>query len=263
MSSRTPNNGRNATPMVSIIIPVLSFSPQRNVKYFFLKDSGVGELLASIKRNVSLPHETILVVNNRDDDNLVAIARDSSLVDKFCINSVNVGVARAWNMGAMMAEGDILCWSNDDVIVGPGAVERLAEVLMSDDGVGEVGAEGGIRHMSGPDAGRPLRMIESSRVEEADEISGYFFMTKRRVFHEIGGFDNYYSPCFYEETDYSFAVRARGYKCLVVPNVDLQHQKMHGVSAKRVDVSYLGRIERTDHITTRNHEYFVRKWNLV
>jgi GT2 family glycosyltransferase len=249
-------------PKLSIIIPVLSYDPQRNLKYLFLKDSGVGELLSSIKKNVTVPHETILVVNNQDDENLVAIARDQSLVTKYCINSVNVGVARAWNMGAMMAEGDILCWSNDDVIVGPGAVERLVEVLESDPSVGEVGAHGGMRYMRGPNSGHCERMIESDRVEEADEISGYLFLTKRSVFEEVGGFDNSFTPAFYEEIDYSFKVRAKGYKCLVVPGVDVKHRKMHGVSAKRVAVDYLGRTERTDEITRRNHEYFVRKWKL-
>jgi GT2 family glycosyltransferase len=262
MSGSASPNGRVVRPRVSIIIPVLSFDPQRNAKYFFLKDSGVGELLESIKRHVSLPHETIIVVNNKDDANLVKIAQDTSVVTKYCINSVNVGVARAWNMGAMMAEADVLCWSNDDVVIGPGAIERLLDVLMSDDRVGEVGAHGGMRHMSGPQAGHCARMIEAPDIEEADEISGYFFMTKRHVFEEVGGFDNFYSPCFYEEIDYSFKVRARGYKCVVVPGVDIQHRRMHGVSAKRVDVSYLGKTERTDHITTRNHEYFVKKWNL-
>jgi GT2 family glycosyltransferase len=249
-------------PKLSIIIPVLSYEPQRNLKYLFLKDSGVGELLSSIRRHVTVPHETILVINNREDENLLALARDESRVTKYCINSVNVGVARAWNMGAMMAEGDILCWSNDDVVVGSGAVERLIEVLESDATAGEVGAHGGKRFMSGPRAGHCERMIESDRVEEADEISGYFFLTKRHVFEEVGGFDNAMTPCFYEEIDYSFKVRAKGYKCLVVPGVDIAHRKMHGVSAKKVDVQYLGRTERTDEISRRNHEYFVRKWNL-
>jgi GT2 family glycosyltransferase len=251
------------TPEISIIIPVLSYAPQRNLRYSYLRDSGIRQLLESIRDNVSLPHETIVVVNNGDDQDLQALVRDPSLVTKYCVNSVNVGVARAWNMGAMMAEGEILCWSNDDVVVGKGAIERLVEVLRADPRVGEVGPHGGLRYLSGPKAGQCERMIGKKAIEEAHEISGYFFLTKRHVFEEVGPFDNSYTPCFFEEIDYSFAVRAGGYKCLVVPGIEIAHRKMHGVSAKRTTVEFFDRAERTDAITERNHAYFVRKWKLV
>ena len=105
-------------------------------------------------------------------------------------------------------------------------------------------------------------MVGTEAIEEAHEISGYLFLTKRHVFDEVGGFDSNYTPCFYEEIDYSFAVRALGYKCLVVPGVDVAHRRMHGVSAKRVAVEYFGKSEMTDAVTQRNHDYFVRKWRL-
>src|SRR5206468_3010427 len=54
---------------------------------------------------------------------------------------VNRGVAKGWNAAARAAHGDILCFANDDLELGPGALRLLWEALEHPDAgvVGPVG----------------------------------------------------------------------------------------------------------------------------
>ncbi len=247
------------TPRVSFIVASLEARRTENPRYHSNKSTSVADLLFSIKENVTLSHETVLVVNDHQNEELVELATRRDLVTKSCVNSTNVGVARAWNMGAMMAEGANLCWVNDDVVIGEGAIERLCEVLESSDSIGEVGPQGALRVRSGPLRGLPERRVGLAAVEEADEISGFLFVIKSPVFHEVGGFDINYTPAFYEEIDISFAIRKLGYRCLVVPGLRITHGK-HGVSGGRTTITYFDRTVESDQLTNTNHLYFVRKW---
>ena len=84
--------------MLSIIIPAWQVSA--------LGSAPIEALLDSIKGSLSLPHEVIVVCNSQDPG-LAEFVRTSPVVTRYCLNSTNVGVARAWNMGAHMAEGDV------------------------------------------------------------------------------------------------------------------------------------------------------------
>jgi GT2 family glycosyltransferase len=176
-------------------------------------------------------------------------------VQKFCINSVNVGVPRAWNMGAMMAEGEFLCFANDDVEIGAGGLEPLVEALRADPRAGEAGPKGGLWDAagSGPRVGLEV-------TEEAEEISGFFFVLKRPVFDEVGGFDVNYTPAWFEEIDMSFRVRSRGYRCLVVPQANVRHHPHYGVSSNRDPIDFFHRRISAEELYTRNREYFERRW---
>jgi GT2 family glycosyltransferase len=168
---------------------------------------------------------------------------------------VNVGVARAWNMGAELAEGEALCFVNDDVEVGKGAVEALYEVLMSTQGVGQVGPRGARWR-----AGAHQSWVGEKAIEEADAISGFMFLIRNDLFRQIGGFDVQYTPAGLEEIDMSYEIRRRGHKCLVVPNLAIHHHHHHGVSAYRTDIAYLGKTIDTESLHQRNLRYFLAKW---
>jgi GT2 family glycosyltransferase len=213
-------------------------------------------VLENLAQNISINHEVIVVCNGNDPE-LVAFVEGHPGIHKYCLNSVNVGVSRAWNMGAMLAEGQHLCFLNDDVEVGKGGMERLVEVLESEDNIGEVGPAGGKWEgvSSGPRVGK-------DKVEEADEISGFCFVIKGSIFRNVGGFDISYTPAGFEEIDMSFMIRKKGYRCLVVPNIPITHYGKHGVSAMSVDIEYLNKKINTKELHERNKEIFRKKWCL-
>ncbi len=240
-------------PKVSFIIPVLHLKRPLNKARFFMPRYTLPEVLRDLHNNVSLPHEVIVVCNGQDTE-LVQFVTNHPNIDKYCINSVNVGVARSWNMGAEMAEGDILCYINDDVAVGKQSIESLCDLL--DDGqVGEVGPAGSywanLQHHSYAEGTQPV---------EADVISGFCFLVRVATFRQIGGFDVEYSPAGYEEIDFSFRVRQAGLRCVVHPCVDIKHFHHHGVSAQKVDIAYLHKTIDTEALHAKNTAYFRRKW---
>jgi GT2 family glycosyltransferase len=239
---------------VSFIIPVLHLKRPKNVSRFFLRRYTLEDVLRDLVQNVGLSSETIVVCNGTDPE-LRQFVQADRRIQKFCINSVNVGVARAWNMGAQLAEGEALCFVNDDVEIGKGAVESLYEVLMSTPGGGQVGPRGARWR-----AGAHERWVGEKTIEEAHAVSGFMFLIRGDLFRQIGGFDVQYTPAGFEEIDMSFEIRRRGGKCLVVPNLPIHHHHHHGVSAYRTDIAYLGKSIDTDSLHERNRRYFLAKW---
>lgn len=240
-------------PKVSFIIPVLHLKRPLNKARFFMPRYTLPDVLNDLRNNVSLPHEVIVICNGQDPE-LVQFVASHAHIDKYCINSVNVGVARSWNMGAEMAEGEILCYLNDDVALGKYSVESLCD-LLEQDGVGEVGPAGSywvnLQHHSYAEGTQPV---------EADVISGFCFLLRATIFRQLGGFDIEYSPAGYEEIDFSFRIRQAGLKCMVHPSVNIKHFHHHGVSAQKVNIHYLNRTIDTEALYAKNTAYFRRKW---
>src|SRR3989339_1277981 len=114
--------------LVSIIIPTIPRKKLESLKTLVKKRFLLEDCLRELKKNVTLEHEIILLVNGEEDPKFVGHCRALG-ADKSIVTSTNCGVPRAWNMGAQMAEGEYLCWVNDDVEVGPGGLEGLLAVL--------------------------------------------------------------------------------------------------------------------------------------
>jgi GT2 family glycosyltransferase len=239
---------------LSFIIPVLHLKRPVNAKRFFMPRYTLPDVLRDLHDNVTLPHEVIVVCNSRDRE-LVEFVSSHPHIDKYCLNSVNVGVARSWNMGADMAEGEALCFVNDDVEVGKGGAEGLFDALIGTDNVGQVGPMGALWN-----GAEHLRYVGEAAIEEADAISGFLFMLREKAFRQVGGFDPAYSPAGFEEIDMSFALREQGWKCLVVPGLEIKHHHHHGVSSYRSKVAYLGKEIDTEALHQRNKAYFINKW---
>jgi GT2 family glycosyltransferase len=158
-------------------------------------------------------------------------------------------------MGAEMAEGGILCFVNDDVEIGPGAIERLCDLLDGRDDVGQTGPEGSFWKGS-----RHERFVEGPEVQEADVVSGFLFLLRAAVLRRMGGFDVAYTPAGFEEIDMSFALRAAGLKCLVVPGLNVKHHHHHSVSSYRSTIRYLSTEIDTETLHARNKAHFESKW---
>lgn len=244
----------NKESLISFIIPVLHYQRPLNKKRFFMPSSNIKNLLDDLSQNVSVPFE-IIVICNSTDPILVEFISKSDLIDKKIFLNMNSGVPRSWNIGANFAESKYLCFVSDDVRVGEYATEKIIEVLESDESVGEAGPKGDLYK-----DGLPLRYVGQDKEEFSDVISGFFFITRQNVYKTVGGFDNFYSPAGYEEVDFSFAVRAHGWKCKVVPNLNIKHNEYHGVSAFRTNIKYLGQEIDTHTLHERNKEYFMKKW---
>jgi len=241
--------------LVSIIVPVLELKRKRRLRYPLAPRRNISDLLEDLVKTEGVETEVIVVCNSREDDLVGLIAADSR-VDKYCLNSVNAGVARSWNMGAMMAEGEFLCFLNDDVAIKHDSIAILRDALTARDDIGQVGPEGALWTDL-----EPGRYVGQEDMEEADAISGYAFMVKRPVFDQAGGFDVTYTPAGVEEIDFSFSVREAGYKCLVVPRSGITHHGTSGVSSMDTTIDYFNSSIGTFELSKRNRAIFRKKWS--
>ena len=239
---------------LSIIIPVLHFTRPLNKKRFFMPRQTIADTLADIQKNVTVPHEVIIICNGQDRELLDFISKHPA-VTRYAINSQNAGVARSWNMGAQLALGETLCYLNDDVSIGKNALETLCKHLDDHPEIGEIGPAGSFwkncEHHNYAESVSPI---------EADVVSGFCFLIKTKLFHELGGFDINFTPAGCEEIDLSYRVRQAGYKCVVYPDLDIKHFHHHGVSAQKVDIHYLGEVIDTETLHKINSAYFKKKW---
>jgi GT2 family glycosyltransferase len=177
---------------------------------------------------------------------------------------VNRGVAPGWNAAAGAAGGDVLVFTNDDVVLGPRSLEVMARALREHAKAGVVGPVG-----SHWDIARGVHVgwadvdgLHAGEVRSCDVVSGWLFATRRDVFDRVGGFDERYAPCSFEEVDFCTAVRNRlGLECLAVGGVEHEHGTA-GISLARpwARVRYEGRSESLRAIQRRNRRYFKSKW---
>jgi GT2 family glycosyltransferase len=176
---------------------------------------------------------------------------------------VNRGVAPGWNAAAAAAIGDVLAFANDDVELGSGSLARLARVLGERPEAGVVGPVGTRWDIP---AGVHREWIDTSalppgEIAACEVVSGFLLVCRREVYEAIGGFDERYAPCSWEEVDFCTAARVRGFSCYAVAGVDVAHE--WGISARQPPwrrIRYDGRSESLWRIHRRNRRYFQAKW---
>jgi|APSaa5957512535_1039671.scaffolds.fasta_scaffold28319_3 GT2 family glycosyltransferase len=240
---------------VSIVIPTRQLKRDKNFRFFYRPVTSLPQLLEDIKNNITIDYEVIVIVNGINDSDLLKYVEGNELIDKYSIINQNIGVSRAWNVGAMLAESEAIVFINDDVRVGKNSVDTMYDYLVDNINIGEIGPKGGLWHRDIPGERKGIDSIE-----EVDEISGFCFMTTREVFDKVGGFDISYTPAGFEEIDYSFKVRKHGFKCVVLPSLDITTEPNHGISARNEDIIYFNTKINTKKLHKRNKSYFLKKW---
>jgi GT2 family glycosyltransferase len=179
---------------------------------------------------------------------------------------MNRGVSVAWNAAAERATGEVLCFCNDDVDLGPASLQLLHAAATGRPDAGVVGPVG-----TRWDIGVPRHLewvatagLATGEMVACDVVSGFLFALRREVFERVGGFDEAYTPAGFEEVDLCTAVRLRlGLRCYAVAGVEHRHE--FGISAARPwrRVRFDGRSESVRSIDRRNRRHFREKWAVV
>jgi GT2 family glycosyltransferase len=192
--------------------------------------------LQSILQETSGKYEVIVVDDGSSDETLHMEDYVSGV--RLLRNRENLGFVGSCNAGAEAAKGDYLLFLNNDTIVQPGWLDALLEGFAQFPDAGLVGAKliypdgrlqeaGGIIWRDGtgwnygnlqdPDA------PEYNYIREVDYCSGACILVPRKLFQDLGSFDERYMPAYYEDVDLAFAVRAVGKKVLYQPFAEVIH----------------------------------------
>lgn len=191
------------------------------------------ECVESIRRNVTIPCEIILVDNGSEDET-VRILKELKGVRLIC-NEKNLGFPRACNQGIREAKGDILWLLNNDTVIPPGSLERMVELLLSDDRIGMVGP------VTNSIRGRQRIDVDYERIEDMPAFAarqreqyagqtwrmlnmvGFSMLLRREVFWEAGPLDERMKLGTFEDDDLCIRLVRRGYKLLVARDAFIHH----------------------------------------
>ncbi|MFC2470256.1 glycosyltransferase [Lachnoanaerobaculum gingivalis] len=217
-------------PKVSIIIPVYN-----QIHYTYA-------CLVSILENTEgFDYEIIIA----DDVSTDATKEIDKFVSGLVIarNESNQGFLKNCNNAAKKARGEYIFFLNNDTTVQKDWLPSLIRLLESDKSIGMVGSKliypdgrlqeaGGIIWSDGSgwnygrcdDPNKP----EYNYVRDVDYISGAAIMLSRKLWEEIGGFDERYAPAYCEDSDLAFEVRKRGLRVVYQPLSVVTH--FEGVS---------------------------------
>lgn len=156
-------------------------------------------------------------------------------------NEVNKGFSGNCNAGAARAQGDILCFCNQDIeanahspgwdtaicaAFGDASVGIVAPRLLFPDGKVQSVGGGFDSHL------QPyhrclgysnLDYWEVNTPQEVEWVTGAYLAIRREIFQQVGGFDETYVS-YFEDCDLCIRVKEAGYKVMIDPRVSFTHK---------------------------------------
>lgn len=196
----------------------------------------LGHCLASIAEHGGMAVEKVVVVDNGSTDNSLP-ADTSGLPLEIIRTGANLGFSRACNLGAAEASAPYLLFLNPDAALHAGTLQAALGFMDSAEGGGVgvcgvrlVGEDGetqrhcarfpGVRSFLGAATGLdallprlfpPLILSESEHRESrpVDHVIGAFYLIRRPLFEELGGFDERFFV-YLEDLDLSRRVWTAG-----------------------------------------------------
>ncbi len=242
-------------PTVSIIIPVHN-------KFQLTYDC----VRSIIEHRAGATYEIVIVDDCSTDETILAkLVFDGPV--KIVRTERNMGFVGACNTGMRAAKGDYVVFLNNDTLVGDDWLGEMVGTFSRFDRVGIVGARllfgdgrlqecGGIvwKDASAWNWGRS-QSADDWRfrfARDADYVSGAALMISASLLNELAGFDPYFAPAYYEDTDLCFRVRQAGYRVMVQPAATIIH--LEGQSNGTNTASGLKRYQ------VLNRDKFAKRW---
>jgi GT2 family glycosyltransferase len=261
-----------ATPLTSIIIPFYGDAFFLNCVFYLQRVLGPG-------------FELIIVV---DDPRIwpEVYGRLSASTDAITVPTVllecdqNYGYARANNLGATAARGDVLVLMNSDVMVlSPAMLANAAtdirtrreahdpeaiigfSLLYEDDTIQHVGMVfpqsrlmGGLRMADHPSKGLPFALYESPDSRQVTAVTGALMALSASLFEQLGGFDPAFERGDFEDADLCLRARQMGAEIWLHSGPGLYH-------LERQSIRQMSDSDSRDMITYMNCVTFNERWN--
>lgn len=222
----------NASPSVAVVI--LNYNGKSFLERF----------LPSVKAS-SYGHLRIVVADNASTDDSLTFLRSVHPDVELLINKTNEGFAKGYNTALKQVKADIFVLLNSDVEVTPNWIEPIVELMESDNNIAAcqpkildwnnrsrfeyAGAAGGwIDRYGYPFCrGRIFSHCETDRgqydtTEPVFWASGAAMFVRAEIFHEMGGFDDFFFA-HQEEIDLCWRMQLCGYRVYVCPASVVYH----------------------------------------
>ncbi len=206
--------------------------------------------------------ELVVVANGTPPDQLDSLVAHDDVV--LVVNEVNLGFGAGCNQAASVARAPLLVFLNDDSTVEEGCIDALVRTASADPEIGAVGARilavdgtlqeaGSVlwRDGSAAHVGEGLPPGSDAYLEprDVDYASANGLLVTRRAWDIVGGFDERFSPAYFEDVDLCLALAAHGFRTRYEPRARVIHRGSQSTSSV-----YRG------FLLARNQRRLVEKW---
>jgi GT2 family glycosyltransferase len=209
------------------------------------------ELTCAATRSVlegsdSLAKEVIVIDNASTDQTTQQLPREFPQV-RYLRSEINLGFAKANNLGAQQATGEFLVLLNSDARLQPDTLDQAIGWMRAHPNCGVAGAQ-----LLNPDGSRQnsianfptlatellnkslLRRLFPGRFPgkerqlgaplEVESLVGAFLVIRRKTWQQVGGLDERFF-FFLEETDFCLQARRAGWKVVHLPQLQVWHEQ--------------------------------------
>jgi GT2 family glycosyltransferase len=235
-----------ATPRVSVVMPVYN------------AETTLAECLTRLFQSTWEDFEVVLV-DDGSTDQTRAIADNFPL--RVVPTSGRVGPAAARNLGARVADGEVVFFIDSDVMVRADTLSRLMDRYGQGDVDGLIGVQAAdMRHRDLVSQYKNLWM-RWTYLRRTGNVPLFYTTAaaiRREVFLEAGGFDPSYGTPNVEDTAFGQKLARLGIRVQVQPDLEVEHVKryslfsllrtdfMRAVSLTRLKLRHRGDLSRND-----------------
>ncbi len=187
----------------------------------------------SIQASVRMPYEVIVIDNASAPETVDALHKLPGI--RLICNTVNAGFPAACNTGLREAKGNLIWFLNNDTLVPPHSLERMAELLISDPKIGMVGPVtnyiSGIQQIpvtyksdSGVnDFAAEIALHYKGQFRRVLRLVGFSMLIRKSTLDELGGFDERMGIGTFEDDDLSLRLISYGYRLYVALDAFIHH----------------------------------------
>ena len=246
--------------MVDLSFIVVSW----NAKQFLI------ECLKSIEKEVSGFKHEIIVVDNGSSDGSVEILKENFLGVSLICNGMNLGFAKANNIGIQKCQGKYICLINSDVTLLEGCLHTMVRFMDMHPSIGILGPRILNSDFTKQNSCKyfPTLVNEFFRaiamdtifigtrfntvfkphsspdvIKKVDVLSGCFWMVRKEAFIQVGLFDERFF-IYAEDKDLCKRFKDRGWQ--VVYNPDAQVIHYGGASSANAPIRFYIELQRAN-----------------
>ena len=194
--------------------------------------------------NVNYPADklTLMMMDNASSDGSVNYIKANYPQVEIIINDDNLGFSPGNNKGTHVAKSKYVIFLNNDMYVDPQFVQELVKGVYNNTDVVCAGAkilnwDGSLIDFAGSGIdfaghgyqfkyGEPIESDKATKIEETLFACGGAMIIDRKVFLDVGGFDEDYF-IYYEDVDLGWRLWVLGYKVVFAPQAIVYHRH-HG-----------------------------------
>lgn len=220
-----------------------------NVRYF------LEQCIRSIQKAIANLEAEIIVIDNDSKDNSCDMVKTHFPEVVLIENKENVGFSKANNQAVNQSKGKYICILNPDTVVPEDCFQIALKYYKVQDNIGALGVflmdgtgnflpeskrnfpspKTSLLKLLGRDSGYYANHLRPEQNGPADVLVGAFMLMEKKIYDEVGGFDEDYFM-YGEDIDLSYKITKAGYVNHYCGETSILHYK--GESTKRDDQYY-------------------------